>query len=563
MILALARGIRQRMAFRASRIAWSSLVLCVAWLALGPQSSHAAGTFTRRPYRVAADSILQYVQSQQLPNGRIRVLFQFSGPVQAHSLSPGANANYVIQFNGAVLAPTVPNIIPVNLPPVQTVSITQQGNALTVTLSMTQPVQPKVLNAPGYLEILEVPGSGAPAQQNIYQPPQQPQASGGSLTQIVRLHYADVSEVVGILTGNGNVAPGNQFNPQPTNIGSQSVGGTFGGLNTGQSTQPFQQFTQYQQGVPAEQQALGQRVTDNIAVDRRLNAIILTGTPDQIAQAQSLISKIDVPVQSVLLDTQVLEVNDTGARSIGLPFNQSETSPISHIFNTQAQILNNIPSQAVAGALAIQSDIWALVSEGKARVLASPKILTQDGLSASILTGDSLPIRVTTPVGVGGVGAVSSQVEYINVGVNLQILPRVTGSGGVDADIYSQVSSVTGFDSSGDPQISTRQAQTKVNLLEGQTLVIGGLLQQRDIRNLQKVWLLGDIPLVGYLFRFYTETKQNTNLVITVTPHIVPAPSGGLGESQMPPAQTAPAGPQQSTPAPGQRQAPYQGPRLQ
>jgi type II secretory pathway component GspD/PulD (secretin) len=98
---------------------------------------------------------------------------------------------------------------------------------------------------------------------------------------------------------------------------------------------------------------------------------------------------------------------------------------------------------------------------------------------------------------------------------------------------------VTGFDSSGDPQISTRQAQTKVNLMEGQTLVIGGLLQQRDIRNLQKVWLLGDIPIVGYLFRFYTETKQNTNLVITVTPHIVPAP-GGASQGQSAPPATSP-----------------------
>jgi len=555
-------------AVRASRIAWLALALFVACGALGPASSHAAGSPPRTPFRVAADSILQYVQSQQLPNGRIRILLQFSGPVQGRSLTVGANANYVVQFSGAVLAPTVPNIIPVNLPPVQTVSVTQQGNALTVTLSMTQPVQPKLLNAPGYLSILEVPGGGAPAQQNTYQPQQQaaPQPGGASQTQIIRLHYADVSEVVGILTGNGSIAPGNQFNPQPTNIGSQNVGTTFGGINTGQNTQPFQQFSQYQQGVPSEQQALGQRITDNIAVDRRLNAIILTGTPDQIAQAQDLIAKIDVPVQSVLLDTQVLEVNDTGARSIGLPFNQSETSPISHIFNTQAQILNNIPSQAVAGALAIQSDIWALVSEGKAKVLASPKILTQDGLSASILTGDSLPIRVTTPVGVGGVGAVSSQVEYINVGVNLQILPRVTGNGGVDADVYSQVSSVTGFDSSGDPQISTRQAQTKVNLLEGQTLVIGGLLQQRDIRNLQKVWLLGDIPIVGYLFRFYTETKQDTNLVITVTPHIVPAPTGALGAppaSATPAPQMGPGSSPGSAPGQGQTQGPGQAPRLQ
>jgi general secretion pathway protein D len=512
---------------------------------------------TLRPgLRVAALSILQYVQSQQLPNGRVRILLQFSAPVQPRAMG-GATSTYVVQFFGASLAPTVPNMIPVNIPPIQSVSVTQGTNALLVSVSMTVTAQPKVINAPGNLIIIEVPqGAGYAQPGQSFQPQQQASASpSGTETELVRLRYADVSEVVGILSGNANLSPTNVFNPQPTNIGSQGNygGGAFGQQTTpGQNIQPFQQFNQYQQST-GQEQSMGQRISDNLAVDRRLNALILTGTPQQIAEAKELISKVDIPVQSVLLDTEVLEVNETGSKSIGADFNQSSTEPLTRVFNTQAQILNNIPSNAVAGALAIQSNIWALVNQGKARVLASPKILTQDGLSASILTGDSLPIRVTTPVGVGGVGAVSSQVEYINVGVNLQILPRVTGNGGVDANIYSQVSSVTGFDSSGDPQISTRQAQTKVNLLEGQTLVIGGLLQQRDIRNLQKIWLLGDIPLLGYLFRYYTETKQNTNLVITVTPHVVPAPS-----------MTGPGG----LPQPGSSSTPvpsgaYPGPHLQ
>jgi len=534
----------QRVAMRSIRVASFVIPLLLVCGLLLPSASSAAPTNLvqriggRQDIRVAANAILQYVQSQQLPNGRVRILLQFSGPVQARSMAPGASVNYVLQFFGAALAPTVPNMIPVNIPPIQSVSVTQGTNALEVTVSLTTAVQPKIINAPGNLVIVEVPQPAGVAQvQSPYQAQQPPAASGATQTEVVRLRFADVSEVVGILSGNANVTPGNVFNPQPTNIGSQGVygQGTFGqGLNPAQGTAPFQQFNQYQAPTGAEQ-AIGQRISDNIAIDRRLNAIILTGTAEQIREAKQLISKIDIPVQSVVLDTEVLEVNENGSKSIGLDFNQSSTEPLSRVFNTQAQIINNIPSNAIAGSLAIQSNIWALVNQGKARVLASPKILTQDGVSASILTGDSLPIRVTTPVGVGGVGAVSSQVEYINVGVNLQILPRVTGSGGVDADVYSQVSSVTGFDSSGDPQISTRQAQTKVNLMEGQTLVIGGLLQQRDIRNVQKVWLLGDIPIFGALFRFYTETKQNTNLVITVTPHVVPAPgTTGTGTTPQP-----------------------------
>lgn len=438
----------------------------------------------------------------------------------------------MLQISNAVASPTVPTIIPVNLGLVQSVNLAIQGNGIAIAISLQSPVEPKLETTAGNLVVVDVPGTPVTAPPNQQLPqqrtaPQTVSGAGATITQIVRLRYADLSEVVGVLSGSANISPGNVFNPQPTQIGVQQNPGFGAGqfgtgqINAGQTFQPFQQYGTSGTGEP---EALGQRITDNIAIDRRLNVVILTGTREQLAPMLALIEQLDVPVESILLDTQVIEVNETGGQNIGLDWGQSTTTPLSRIFNLQYQILNDLPTQAIAGALDLQSNIWALVTSGHARVLAAPKILTQDGVPASILTGDSLPIRVTTPVGVGGVGAVSSQVEYINVGVTLQIMPRVTSAGGVDANVFSQVSSVTGFDSSNDPQISTRQAQTKVNLMEGQTLVIGGLLQEQDIHNLQKIPLLGDIPILGALFRYYTETKQNTNLVITVTPHVIPAP---------------------------------------
>ncbi|HXW52023.1 MAG TPA: type II and III secretion system protein [Candidatus Acidoferrales bacterium] len=490
----------------------------------------------RGPSVVAAVPVLQYIQSQQLPNGHVRILLQFSAPAPVRIVGGGSTADFILQFTGAIAAPTVPTLIPVNLGLVQSVDLAIQSNALAVAISLQAPVQPKLQNGPGNLLIVDVPSAPVTTPLPVQPAPRTQQqnvaGSGGVVTQIVRLRYADLSEVVGVLTGSASITPGNILNPQPTQIGVQQQPGFSAGqfgtgqFNTGQTFQPFSQYNSVNNG---ETEALGQRITDNIAIDRRLNAVILTGTRDQLAPMLALIAQLDVPVQSILLDTQVIEVDETGAKAIGLDYGQSTTTPLSRIFNVQYQQLNDLPTSAIAGALDIQSNIWALVTSGNARVLASPKILTQDGVAASILTGDSLPIRVTTPVGVGGVGAVSSQVEYINVGVTLQILPRVTEDGGVDANIFSQVSSVTGFDSSNDPQISTRQAQTKVNLVEGQTLVIGGLLQQQDIHNLQKIPILGDIPILGALFRYYTETKQNTNLVITVTPHVVPAPVSQTG----------------------------------
>lgn len=492
----------------------------------------------------AANPILESVQTQVLPNQHVRVLLQFTATTALRPVTVGAATTYVLQAVNAQVGPSVQNIMPINLGSLQSVNVSPYQGGVNITLQLSGNARPTVSQGGGIgIYIIDVPPTrGAspnnyqnnnPFQQGYSSPTPAPQSSAAQITKLIRLRYADVSEVVGILTTNGSVAPSSVFNPQPSEIGSQPQSGGFnngggfqgplqGGFQGGGFQGGYQQ--QFGQQYGTDQNAMGQRITDNVAIDRRLNAVILTGTADQIAQAEQMIKLLDVPVQSVLLDTEVLEVTETGAKALGLNYNQSTTEPLAHIFDAQSAALNNIVSTVQPASLAIQSDIFLLVSKGQARVLASPKILTEDGVAASILTGDSLPIRVTTPVGFNGATAVSSQVEYINVGVNLQILPHVSDEGGVNADIYSVVSSVTGFTSSNDPQISTRQAQTRVNLREGQTLVIGGLLQQRDIRNLQKIPILGDLPLVGALFRFYTQTRQDTNLVITITPHIVPAP---------------------------------------
>lgn len=488
----------------------------------------------------ASAAILQSIQTQQLPNGHVRVLLQFLGFAGPRPNSVEATTTFAVQFGNSSVAATVPTLIPVNLGALQTITVGQFGSILNVTLNLAAALKPMISTANGFVYIDVPPAtSGAPTPRGFGATPYAPINTGTQQYRIVRLHYADVSEVVGILTSTGNIAPSSQFQPQQSPLGTQPI--SYGGFGTpALPTTTALPTTPYGENT----QALGQRISDTVAIDRRLNAIILSGTAQQIAQAEELIRQLDVPVRSVLLDTQVLEISESGAKALGLDWNQTPTQPLTRIFNFQAQQLNGLPATAVPGSIGLQTNISLLVSKGGARILASPQILTEDGQTASILTGDSLPIRVNTPVGVGGIGTVASQVEYINVGVNLQILPRVTGDHTVEANVFSQVSSVTGFTSNNDPQISTRQAQTRVNLTEGETLVIGGLLQQRDIRNLQKIPILGDLPLVGALFRFYTETRQNTNLVITITPHLLAAPGEApvLQPGSSPSPQPRPAG---------------------
>lgn len=109
--------------------------------------------------------------------------------------------------------------------------------------------------------------------------------------------------------------------------------------------------------------------------------------------------------------------------------------------------------------------------------------------------------------------------QYVNVGVHLQIKPDVS-SGYVTSTIVAEVSDVTGFIQGNIPQISQRQTITTARVRDGESFVIGGLLQDNEIRNASKIPIIGDLPLLGELFRFQTSTHQETNLYIIVTPRV-------------------------------------------
>ena len=150
--------------------------------------------------------------------------------------------------------------------------------------------------------------------------------------------------------------------------------------------------------------------------------------------------------------------------------------------------------------------------------MSKPRIAAQSGSTAKIITGDALPIL--TSIALSGVNGVQQQVQYVNVGVTLQIAPRVSGDGFVSSHIYCVVSSVTGFSQSY-PTISQRQAETSATVRDGDSFIIGGLTQDENLTTKTKVPLLGDIPLLGQAFRTDKQTRSKTELYIIVTPHIV------------------------------------------
>jgi general secretion pathway protein D len=331
--------------------------------------------------------------------------------------------------------------------------------------------------------------------------------------ELVLLKYADVSEVVGLLTDGLTVKSNDVFIPSEPSFGSNSL--------TGNNYNP--QPTPPPAGQSEE--PLGQSVDASIGVDRRLNAIWLKGSPDRIARMKTMIAMIDIPLESVVLETQFVELTEKGEKALGIDFNNANGQIGLVTFHTGEAIIPGV-TQGCNGencsghvtSAAFQAALYAQISKGNGRIVSRPRIAAQSGSTAKIITGDALPIL--TAITLSGVNGVSQQVQYVNVGVTLQIAPRVSGDGFVSSHVFCVVSSVTGF-SQGYPTISQREAETSTTVRDGDSFVIGGLTQDTDITSRSKIPILGDIPILGQAFRTDKDSRSKTELYIVVTPRIV------------------------------------------
>ncbi len=498
-----------------------------------------------------AASTIAGVRVDAQPSGGAQVTVTFAGgPAAYHVVGAGTPETAVI-FDGAQVGPQLPPTV-AGTGPIGSVSIAQTGTSSSVALHLTGASGVRVRAAGLATSMMTALPGATPAAV--------PVPGSNSQTELILLKYADVSEIAGVLVAGSSVTTNDTFTPTQSSIGASSLGGnTIGGNGGFAAAQPQpQSFGGF--GAAGAAGGLAQRLNDNVAIDRRLNAIILTGTPDVIDPLRAMIDRLDIPVPSVLLECEIVELSDTAARNVGLDFSPdgsgvvvngaNSTSGTGTTTGTNGYTVHSL--QTGQGGFSFGADLYAQITEGNGRVLSKPRILAQSGQQASILTGDQIPIF--TSVTAANVG-VSSQVNYVSVGVNLQIAPRVSSDGVVTSHIYSDVSSVTGY-TQGAPQISQRTTSTLASVRDGEAFVIGGLLQDNETRSLSKLPFVGDIPIIGVLFRHVSTTKQQTNLYVVVTPHIIqPGASSGLAPVGLPlakppplPQSTAPPAP--SSPAP-------------
>jgi type II secretory pathway component GspD/PulD (secretin) len=251
-----------------------------------------------------------------------------------------------------------------------------------------------------------------------------------------------------------------------------------------------------------------------IGVDKRGQNLVVTGTQQAVDAAKDLVAKLDVISPQVALEVRVVEVAANTLSNIGISMSPiigstyTETNP-----NTNPMIFGRTP-------LNITVILNALAEKGQAKILANPTVAAMDGRRALIRTGDDIPLVVRQIFG----STVLENVVTFRAGVTLEIIPKISPDGIITVILKPTVSTITGVTNQGAPQISVREVQTTLMVKDGETIVIGGLLEERDIVQMTKIPLLGDLPILGRLFRSERKDHRRTELIITVTPRILKSP---------------------------------------
>lgn len=258
------------------------------------------------------------------------------------------------------------------------------------------------------------------------------------------------------------------------------------------------------------------------------NAITIKDTPERVAAAARIVAAIDKARPEVVIDVEVLEVDRTLLREFGLQIASPGQPGISGSAGvTDPLTLRDL--QMLTSADVFLSGFPALFyrllkSDSSSRALASPKLRTSEGIAAQARFGERVPVPNTTfaPIATGGVNQQPIvSYNYENIGVNIDITPRTHHNDEVSLALKVEVSSISGTGFGGLPTFGNRSVNTVIRLRDGETSVLAGLIRDEERTVLEGVPGLSDIPLIGRMFARNKLERQETDIIITMTPHII------------------------------------------
>lgn len=288
----------------------------------------------------------------------------------------------------------------------------------------------------------------------------------------------------------------------------------------------------------------------NISVDARTNSLIITDTPEGLTSLERIITDLDRKPEQVIIEAKIVEVVLNNNLDLGIDWQYSQNvvndpgqqitigDPASGV-NTSGNLVSPLPVNkggtgvalgalpqngqiagisfgVITNQMRLSGMLTALATKGLSKLLSTPKVTTINNKEARILVGQRIPYTTTT---VSNSGSTQS-TNFMDVGIKLTVTPTINIDQKITLQVHPEVSLFVRNEPAG-PVIGTREAMTTVIVSSGETVVIGGLITEDDKKLGTQVPLLGDLPVIGHLFKRQTNTKERTELLVFLTPQIV------------------------------------------
>ena len=285
----------------------------------------------------------------------------------------------------------------------------------------------------------------------------------------------------------------------------------------------------------------------NVTIDDRTNTILVNDTSDVLGRVRALVTRLDIPVRQVLIESRIVIATDDFNREMGVRFgvtrdttnNDGEglllsgnTDALTNLGNDEAlgdeRFNVNFPASSRAGSLALafaklpfgtllELELSAMQAEGRGEVISSPRVITANQREAYIEQGVEIPFREATSSG-------AASISFRKAVLALRVKPQITPDERIIMDLTvnkDTVGEIVGSDVNQVPSIDTREVNTQVLVANGETVVLGGIYEQSIIQQRDAIPFFGDLPLVGKLFQFNSAQDDKTELLVFVTPRIV------------------------------------------
>ena len=270
----------------------------------------------------------------------------------------------------------------------------------------------------------------------------------------------------------------------------------------------------------------------SVMADARTNLLFVTDLEARVTQIAELIARIDQPTPQVMIEARIVE-GDTGfSRNLGVKLSMTPTGDGSArglvagadgaVFDLSARPIGGFDAAtagltlfAAQATRLLNVELSALENEGHGEIVSSPRVITADRVKALVEQGTELPYQAKVGNGVSG-------VQFRRAALKLEVDPQITPHGHVILDLDVSKDSV-GEQTAAGPAINTKHVQTRVEVEDGGTVAIGGIYSTDEREDVTRVPLLGKIPVLGWLFRHTARRNSRSELVIFITPHIVPA----------------------------------------